>query len=86
MRPYQVNHENEDPDIKKIKKVLPSTHFFGVFVVFWRLTWGFLHSVCALVSQAAVARPSSGAELHAGLALSEEVEDHRSGLHLLSSR
>lgn len=28
---------------------------------------------------------SSGAEFHAGLALSEEVEDHRSGLHLLSS-
>lgn len=28
----------------------------------------------------------SGAELHAGLAVSEEVEDHRSRLHLLSSR
>lgn len=28
---------------------------------------------------------STGAEFHAGLALSEEVEDHRPGLHLLAS-
>lgn len=31
-------------------------------------------------------RVSSGAELHARMALSQEVEDHRSGLHLLSAR
>lgn len=29
---------------------------------------------------------TQGAKLHARLALSEEVEDHRSGLHLLPSR
>lgn len=41
MRPYHVPHENEDPDIKKIKKVKIKNQLYvftyNRFVCFWLL-------------------------------------------------
>lgn len=54
MRPYHVHHENEDPDIKKIKKVTGWTHDSGVCLLctpsssVWDLVQGasMLHAQC----------------------------------------
>lgn len=96
MRPYHVIHENEDPDIKKIKKV--NDTLFQVELVIHVSVFSatclpqfppsdFLQ-VCEHVARTVclsyLVGVSSGAEFHAGLALSQKVEDHRSGLHLLS--
>lgn len=83
MRPYHIFHENDDPDIKKIKKVIEDVCGFVLANQFPRLR--FLRLRACRVHQHSLACISSGAELHAGMALSPEVEAHRSGLHLLPS-
>lgn len=52
MRPYHVNHENEDPDIKKIKKVnrLFSAILFQVEIRFHVFFFYVLFTVCAVCS------------------------------------
>lgn len=84
MRPYHIIHENEDPDIKKIKKVNEDLCAFVQARQLPRLR--FPRALACCVRPVSPACISSGAELHAGVALSPEVEDHRSGLHLLPSR
>lgn len=84
MRPYHIIHENEDPDIKKIKKVNEDLCAFVLASPLPGL--GFLRAPACGVHPGSPACISSGAELHAGVALSPQVEDHRSGLHLLPSR
>lgn len=85
MRPYHVIHENEDPDIKKIKKVIEDPCAFVSTSLFSPSGFCGCKPVVSMGTLSLVS-PPPGAELHARLALSPEVEDHRSGLHLLSSR
>lgn len=73
MEPYQSSQDEEDPDIKKIKKVKQ----FGFRVTIRnKEEQSERHLVCC---------GCAGAKFHAWLALPEEVEDHRPGLHLFPS-
>lgn len=72
MQPYQSNQEEEDPDIKKIKKVNCRFHII-------------MHKEGRTKRDTCVCCGCAGAKFHAWLAVPEEVEDHRPGLHLFPS-